>query len=203
MGESAALHVLTGRAYSIAHFPEFAVTEFRKALQLDPKYPHAHSLLGYSILEFRGEEAYPEARLEFERELKFRPDDYNALLLLGISGVALRDFATAETALLHAKRLRPEESFAYLYLGETFSGTDRLQLAIDTLEKYIRLVPNARQKRRAMLAVRTISKVNVLAAPRAPRGSTKGPCELATLSRSEIPIRHTTHFRRAGSAFRW
>ena len=135
MGESAALRVLTGRAYSIGHFPEFAVAEFRKALQLDPKYPHAHSLLGYSILEFRGEEAYPEARLEFERELKLRPDDYNALLLLGISGVALRDFSAAETALLHAKRLRPEESFAYLYLGETFSETNRVPLAVDDAGK--------------------------------------------------------------------
>jgi Flp pilus assembly protein TadD len=88
------------------------VAEFRKAIKLDPKYPRAHALLGYSILEFRGEEAYPQARQEFERELKLHPDDYNALLLLGISAVALRDFPAAETALLHAKRLRPDESFA-------------------------------------------------------------------------------------------
>ena len=88
MGDSAALHVLFGRAYSIGHFPESAVAEFRKAIQLDPKYPHAHGLLGYSILEFRGEEVYPQACLEFERELKLYPDDYNALLLLGISAVA-------------------------------------------------------------------------------------------------------------------
>jgi tetratricopeptide (TPR) repeat protein len=148
MGESAALHVLTGRAYSIGHFPEFAVAEFRKAVQLDPKYPHAHSLLGYSILEFRGEEAYPEARLEFERELKLRPDDYNALLLLGISSVALRDFSAAETALLHAKGVRPEESFGYLYHGENLSATNRLQLAVDTLERYIRLVPNSQEASR-------------------------------------------------------
>ena len=140
MGDSAALHVLFGRAYSIGHFPEPAVAEFRKAILLDPKYPHAHSLLGYSILEFRGEEAYPQARLEFERELKLRPEDYNALLLLGISAVALRDFPAAEAALLHAKRLRPEEAFGYLYLGETYSETKRLPLAVDTLEKYIRLV---------------------------------------------------------------
>ena len=140
MGDSAALHVLFGRAYSIGHFPEPAIAEFRKAILLDPKYPHAHSLLGYSILEFRGEEAYPQARLEFERELKFWPEDYNALLLLGISAVALRDFPAAEAALLHAKRLRPEEAFAYLYLGETYSETKRLPLAIDTLRKYIRLV---------------------------------------------------------------
>ena len=140
MGDSAALHVLVGRAYSIGHFPEPAVGEFRKAIQLDPKYAHAHGLLGYSILEFRGEEAYPQARLEFERELKFHPDDYNALLLLGISAVALRDFPAAEAALLHAKRLRPDESFAYLYLGETYSETKRYPQAVEALEKYVRLV---------------------------------------------------------------
>ncbi|MGB7848299.1 MAG: tetratricopeptide repeat protein [Candidatus Acidiferrum sp.] len=140
MGESAALHVLIGRAYSIGHFPEPAVAEFRKAIQIDPKYPHAHGLLGYAILEFRGEEAYPQARQEFEKELKFHPDDYNALLLLGISAVALRDFPAAEAALVHATRLRPEEWFAYLYLGETYSETKRLPQAVHALEKYIKLV---------------------------------------------------------------
>ena len=142
MGESAALHVLIGRAYLIGHFPESAVAEFRRAIQLDPKYPRAHALLGYSILEFRGEEAYPQARLEFERELKLHPEDYNALLLFGLSNVALRDFPAAEAALLHATRLRPEEPFAYLYLGEIYGETKRLPQAIETLEKYIRLVPN-------------------------------------------------------------
>jgi tetratricopeptide (TPR) repeat protein len=142
MEDSAALHVLIGRAYSICHFPESAVTEFRKAIQLDPKYPRSHELLGYSILEFRGEEAYPQARLEFERELKLHPDDYNALLLLGISDVALRDFPAAEASLLHASRLRPFESFAYLYLGEIYSETKRLPQAVEALEQYIHLVPD-------------------------------------------------------------
>ncbi|OLC83848.1 MAG: hypothetical protein AUH66_01860 [Acidobacteria bacterium 13_1_40CM_4_57_6] len=86
MGDSAALHVLIGRAYTIGHLPEPAVAEFRKAVQLDPKYPNAHGLLGYSILEFRGEEAYPQARQEFERELKVHPDNFHALLLLSCRG---------------------------------------------------------------------------------------------------------------------
>jgi tetratricopeptide (TPR) repeat protein len=141
MGDSAALHVLIGRAYTFGHFPEPAVAEFRKAIQLDPKYPRVHGMLGYSILEFRGEEAYPQARQEFERELKFHPDDYYSLLLLGICTVALRDFPAAEVALAHAGRLHPEEPFAYLYLGETYSETKRLQLAVEALEKYLRLVP--------------------------------------------------------------
>ena len=142
IGDSAALHVLIGRAYSISHLPERAITEFRKAIQLDPKYPRAHALLGYSILEFRGEEAYPQARLEFERELKLQPDDYNSLLLLGISTVALRDYPAAEVALLHASRLRPQEPFAYLYMGETYTETKRLPQAVEVLEKYLRLVPD-------------------------------------------------------------
>ncbi len=142
MGDSAALHILFGRAYTIAHLPEPAVSEFRKAVQLDPKYPNAHGFLGYSILELRGEEAYPQARQEFERELKVHPDNYYALLLLGISTVALRDFPAAETALLHAKRLHPEESSVYLYLGETYSETKRFQLAVEALESYVRLLHN-------------------------------------------------------------
>jgi tetratricopeptide (TPR) repeat protein len=142
MGDSAALHVLIGRAYSISHLPEPAVAEFRKAIELDPKYPRAHALLGYSILELRFEEGYPQARIEFERELTVHPDDYNSLLLLGISTVALRDYSAAEAALLHASRLRPKEAFAYLYLGETYTETKRLPQAVEVLEEYLRLVPD-------------------------------------------------------------
>ena len=142
MGESAALHVLIGRAYTMTHFPEPAVAEFQKAIQLDPKYPRAHGLLGYSMLEFRGEEAYPEARKEFQKELALHPGDFYALLLLGISSVALRDFPAAEAALLHAKRLQPDESTLYLYLGETYSETKRPSLAIEALKNYIRLMRN-------------------------------------------------------------
>jgi tetratricopeptide (TPR) repeat protein len=140
MGNSAPLHVLIGRAYSIAHFPEAAVGEFRKAIQLDPKYQHAHGLLGYSLLEFRGEEAYPQAKAEFETEITLHPGDYNARLLLGISEVALRNFPAAEAALLYAKRLRPDEAFPYLYLGEIYTTTKRLPQAVEALEKYIKLV---------------------------------------------------------------
>jgi tetratricopeptide (TPR) repeat protein len=140
VGDSAALHVLFGRAYTIAHFPEPAVSEFRQAIHLSSQYPRAHGLLGYAYLEYLGEQAYPQAREEFERELKLHPGDYNALLLLGIATVALRDFPVAEAALLHARRLRPGEPFAYLYLGEIYTQTNRSKQAVETLQKYISLV---------------------------------------------------------------
>src|ERR1700675_4166546 len=70
MGDSAALHVLFGRACLLTHFPEPSIAEFRKAIKIDPKYPRAHGLLGYAYLEQFGEQAYPQAREEFENELK-------------------------------------------------------------------------------------------------------------------------------------
>jgi tetratricopeptide (TPR) repeat protein len=140
VGDSAALHVLFGRAYTVTHFPEPAVAEFRKAISRDPNYPRAHSLLGYASLEAYGETFYPQARELFEQELKIRPDDYLTLVLLGISTTSLRDYPAAERALLQATRLRPDGASPYLYLGETYTETKRLKQAVEALEKYITLV---------------------------------------------------------------
>jgi tetratricopeptide (TPR) repeat protein len=142
MGDSAALHVLFGRAYLITKVPQQAITEFGKAIALDPKYPRAHAFLGYAYLEHYQEEGYPRARPEFEKEIKFHPDEYRAYELLGITNVNLRDYAAAETALLHAIRLQPKEASLYLYLGETYAATNRIEAAVKELEKYVNMVGN-------------------------------------------------------------
>jgi tetratricopeptide (TPR) repeat protein len=148
MGDSAALHVLFGRAYTVTHFPEPSIAEFRKAIKLDPKYPRAHGLLGYSYLEQFGEQAYPQARAEFENELKINPEQYYFLMLLGIATVALRDFPAAEVTLRHAVRLNPGEATPYLYLGETYTETNRIALAVPALEKYVSLVQHPEEMQR-------------------------------------------------------
>jgi tetratricopeptide (TPR) repeat protein len=142
MGESAALHVLFGRAYLVTKFPQQAIPEFRKAIRLDPKYPRAHGFLGYAYLEYYQEEGYPQAREEFEKEVKLHPDEYQVQELLGIANVNLRDFPAAEAALLHAVRLRPQETSLYLYLGETYASTNRIKEAVEVLEKYVSMVGN-------------------------------------------------------------
>jgi tetratricopeptide (TPR) repeat protein len=147
-GDSAALHVLFGRAYTITHFPEQAVAEFSKAVSLDPKYPRAHALLGYASLEFYGESSYPQARKLFEQELQIQPNDYLSLVLLGISTTSLRDYPAAETALLRATRLRPEVASPYLYLGETYSSNGRFKEAVAALQKYVALVRTPQESNR-------------------------------------------------------
>jgi tetratricopeptide (TPR) repeat protein len=147
-GDSAALHVLFGRAYTITHFPEQAVAEFAKAVKLDAKYPRAHALLGYATLEFYGESSYPQARKLFEQELQLQPNDYLSLVLLGISTTSLRDYPAAEAALLHATRLRPDGASPYLYLGETYSATGRFKEAVAALQKYVALVRTPQESNR-------------------------------------------------------
>jgi tetratricopeptide (TPR) repeat protein len=140
MGDSAALHMLFGRAYLVARIPQQAIPEFRQVIKLDPKYPRAHGFLGYAYLEHYQEEGYPKAREEFEREVKLHPDEYQVQELLGIADVNLRDFSAAEAALLHAARLHPQESSIYLYLGETYAATNRVRAAVDALQKYVTMV---------------------------------------------------------------
>src|SRR5439155_2699287 len=137
-----ALHMLFGRAYLIAKIPQHAITEFRQTIRLDPKYPRAHGFLGYAYLEHYQEEGYPQARQEFEKEVKLHPDEYQVQELLGIANVNLRDFPAAEVALLHAARLRPKEASVYLYLGETYAATNRIKAAVEVLEKYVSMVGN-------------------------------------------------------------
>jgi len=148
MGESAALHMLFGRAYLIAKLPWQAISEFRKTIELDPKYPRAHGFLGYAYLEHYQEEGYPQAREEFQKEIKLHPDEYQVLELLGIANINLRDFPAAEDALLHAARLRPAEPSLYLYLGETYAATNRVKRAVEVLQKYVGMVGNPEDKLR-------------------------------------------------------
>ena len=138
-GPSAALHVLFGRGYRETGFLELAIREFNKAIAIDSKFPRAHYYLGYAYLIQLEETAYPQARAAFEEELKIQPDDYLSLLYLGIITVNQRAFAGAAPLLEHAIRVRPDAPEPLLYLGQLYFDTDRLQLAISTLHKYIEL----------------------------------------------------------------
>jgi tetratricopeptide (TPR) repeat protein len=148
MGESAPLHMMFGRAYLLTKFPQQAIPEFRKAIGLDPKYPRAHGFLGYAYLEHFQEEGYPQAREEFEKEVKLHPNEYQFQELLGIANVNLRDFPAAESALLRAVRLQPQDASTYLYLGETYAATNHIKQAVEILQKYVSMVGNPEDKLR-------------------------------------------------------
>ena len=49
-GDSGSLHVLFGRAYRDAEYMPDAIRELKRAVELDPRTPHAHYFLGLATL---------------------------------------------------------------------------------------------------------------------------------------------------------
>jgi tetratricopeptide (TPR) repeat protein len=68
------LQMLIGVAYRETGYLDEALGHFASALALDPNHLHAHFALGLTYL-MQGEAKYPDARREFETELRFHPAD--------------------------------------------------------------------------------------------------------------------------------
>lgn len=124
-GNNAKLHLDIGKAYGESGFPGLAITEFKKAIALDPHLPEAHYCLGASYMLSRGQEDFPEAAKEFRLELARNPDDHFTLAQLGYIAFTERRFAEAETDLKRAATLDPRNPDNALLLGQVYMQLNR------------------------------------------------------------------------------
>jgi len=124
-GNNAKLHLDVGKAYGESGFPDLAITEFKKAIALDPHLPEAHYCLGASYMLSRGQEDFPEAAKEFHLELTLNPDDHFSLAQLGYIAFTERRFAEAETNLKRAATLDPRNPDNPLLLGQVYMQLNR------------------------------------------------------------------------------
>jgi tetratricopeptide (TPR) repeat protein len=104
--ETAQLHVLIGRAFLATGYPQLATREFERAAALDPKYPQVHFYLGLASV------------------LSAQAPDVS-------SGESQSLLAKAETSLQEAIRLRPEDSRAFFYLGQSYASEQQWAKAAD------------------------------------------------------------------------
>ncbi|OJV43241.1 MAG: hypothetical protein BGO25_07675 [Acidobacteriales bacterium 59-55] len=138
-GDKAAIHLDFGRAYAEAGDPDLAITEFKKAIALDPRLPEAHYCLGASYLLSQGQVGFPEAVKEFHRELELNPNDYFSLAQLGYVAFTERRFAEAEASLKRAAALDPLNPDNPLLLGQVYMQLNRPAEAEAALRKAIAL----------------------------------------------------------------
>ena len=143
LGSSAELHILIGRAYQEAGKFDLASAEFRKALQLNPAVPRAHSYLGMVLLRDKGDAALPDARREFEAELARDPADYSSHFYLGVIQFKEHQYVPAQRELSEAIKLRPESPEAYFYLGQAQFEAGKPDAAVVQLRKSITLYGNS------------------------------------------------------------
>lgn len=139
MGSSPELHVLLGRAYRETGYLDEAIREFKKAIELDPRYPRVHYYLALAYLAQGEKERFPTARPLFEQELAINPKEFYSTFFLGVIHLEDRDFPAAESYLKKAVQLEPDNPDPYLYLGQEYFETSRSDLAIAALRKSIAL----------------------------------------------------------------
>lgn len=138
-GESAALHVLFGRAYRETNFFAEAAAEFQQAIELDPTYPRVHYYLGLTYLRWENAAAFDKAKAAFRRELQSNPDEYLPNFFLGVILSMERQDAEAEQYLRKAAELDPQNPDPYLYLGQILNRRGEYEAAVEALETSLRL----------------------------------------------------------------
>ena len=143
MGSTPQLHVLLGRAYRETGYLDEAIREFKKAIEMDPRYPRVHYYLALAYLAQGEKERIPTARALFEQELAIDPREFFSTYFLGVVYLEDRNFPAAEDYLNRALRLQPDNPDPLLYLGQVYFETNRPQLAIESLKKSIDLTADA------------------------------------------------------------
>lgn len=136
-GDTDASHIFLGRAYSQAGYQAQAVTEFHRAMEINPKAHGAHYQLGLSYLREDEAAGYDRAIPEFRAELAMNPDDFPSHYMLGYIAVKQANWNEAEPELLRAVALRPNNQASLLALAETYSATNRPQEASGILRRLL------------------------------------------------------------------
>jgi len=101
---------------------------------------------GYVVPLMRGLEASQQGNLDeavhyLDEVVAARPDDLDALSLLGSIYYQKQDFSRAEATLEHVLRLDPEDAAAQYYLGMTELKSGKADQAIPHLQKAVELGP--------------------------------------------------------------
>ncbi len=147
-GDTAQIHLAFGRAYGDSDFQPRAITEFRRAIEENPRLPGAHYLLA-AVLLATGNDKDPldSAEAELRKELAISPHDAMTYAALGKIAVSRANYPDAETYLKKAISLDPQGPDAYLYLGQMYFDTNRLDDAEAALRRSIALTLDVSRNR--------------------------------------------------------
>ncbi|MFZ0394561.1 MAG: tetratricopeptide repeat protein [Terracidiphilus sp.] len=115
--DSAEAYLLAGRMFLRRELPDEAAAQATKALELNPRLPLAHELLGEIALA-KGD--LPGAIRELEAERKVDPLDPDLYDRLGDAYLRTGQYPDAQQALNRAVVLEPYSTGPYILLGELF-----------------------------------------------------------------------------------
>ncbi len=138
-GDTAEARLLMGTTkYMVSDFSG-ALTDFQRAVELNPDLPDVYSYYGLALLS-TGDQA--GARKAFEKELKFDPNNFDSNLRMG---VLFRQDENNEEALKyfqHALQIRPGDPGVRYQIAAMELAEGKLDVAQRDLESLIKYAPN-------------------------------------------------------------
>jgi tetratricopeptide (TPR) repeat protein len=137
--DSAAAYLFTARLLLRLDFGPVAEEYGKKAVELDPKLPLVHQLLGELYLY---QSKIPEATAQFEQELAINPGNPVAYYKLADAYSRLQKFDEAEKLLQRSIWLDATSTGPYILLGKVLQKKGETQLAIRALQRAISMDPN-------------------------------------------------------------
>ena len=137
--DSAAAYLFTARLLLRFDFGPIAEEYGKKAIQLDPKLPLAHQLLGELYLY---QSRILEATAQLEQELAINPGNPAAYYKLADAYSRIQKFDDAEKLLQRSIWLDATSTGPYILLGKVLQKQGENQLAIRALQRAISMDPN-------------------------------------------------------------
>jgi tetratricopeptide (TPR) repeat protein len=137
--DSAAAYLFTARLLLRLDFGPVAEEYGKKAVELDPKLPLAHQLLGELYLY---QSKIPEAAAQFEQELALNPGNPAAYYKLADAYSRIQKFDEAEKLLQRSIWLDATSTGPYILLGKVLLKKGETQLAVRSLERAVSMDPN-------------------------------------------------------------
>jgi tetratricopeptide (TPR) repeat protein len=136
------VHELSGEIFEVEDRYADAVTEYRKAIEVNPNASELHYRLGRAILlQSHAPEALNEAASEFRKELTLSPEDSACEFQLGQIAQVQGKVSEAAPHFERALELSPDFVQALIVLGKLKSQAKEYQAAIDLLVRATKLQP--------------------------------------------------------------
>ncbi len=137
--DSAVSYVVTARMLLRQDFAPVAEEYAKKAVEIDPKLPLAHSLLGEIYLY---KSRLQEAIAEFQKELELNPADAAVYYKLADAYSRVQRFEEAERLLQRSIWLDATSTGPYILLGKVLEKKGETALAVRALQRALAMDPN-------------------------------------------------------------
>jgi tetratricopeptide (TPR) repeat protein len=137
--DSAAGYLFTARMLLRQDFTPVAEEYAKKAVELDPKLPRAHMLLGELYLY---KSRIPEAVEQFQKELELNPGEAAVYYKLADAYSRLQKYEEAEKLLQRSIWLDATSTGPYILMGKVLEKKGETALAVRALQRALTMDPN-------------------------------------------------------------